>query len=81
MAVPQISPGPEFEDLLAYIKASRAFDYTGYKRASLMRRFARRMQELRIDGFGAYRDYLEGNGDEFGCTGRSAGRWRAGWPR
>ena len=31
-------PNPEFENLLTYIKRNRGFDFTGYKRSSLMRR-------------------------------------------
>ena len=31
-------PAAEFEALLAYLKQSRGFDFTAYKRASLMRR-------------------------------------------
>jgi len=33
----------EFEALLNYVKRSRGFDFTGYKRSSLMRRVNKRM--------------------------------------
>jgi two-component system, chemotaxis family, CheB/CheR fusion protein len=56
---------PEFEELLAYIEANRGFDFTGYKRPSLVRRTRKRMQALAIDAYGAYLDYLESNPDEF----------------
>lgn len=56
---------PEFEALLNYIKRSRGFDFTGYKRSSLMRRVRRRMQELAIETYNEYLDYLEVTPDEF----------------
>ena len=42
---------PEFERLLAYLKESRAFDFTGYKRASLMRRVQHQMRQVGIETF------------------------------
>ena len=33
----------DFETLLNYLKATRGFDFTGYKRATLMRRVTKRM--------------------------------------
>ena len=56
---------PQFESLLEFLKASRSFDFTGYKRSTLMRRVARRMQAVGIEGFDAYRDYLELHAHEF----------------
>jgi two-component system, chemotaxis family, CheB/CheR fusion protein len=56
---------PEFEDLLAWLKESRGFDFTGYKRPSLLRRVRRRMGEVGIDGYAEYRDHLELHQDEF----------------
>jgi len=56
---------PEFEELVAYIRDERGFDFTGYKRPSLQRRIEKRMQEVEIDSFRAYRDYLEHHQDEF----------------
>ncbi|HEY9779632.1 MAG TPA: CheR family methyltransferase [Leptolyngbyaceae cyanobacterium] len=58
-------PNPEFENLLVYIKRNRGFDFTGYKRSSLMRRVKARMQLLDIDSFSDYIDYLDVNPDEF----------------
>src|SRR4051812_28681624 len=40
---------PAFERLLNFLKESRAFDFTGYKRPSLARRVRYRMRELGID--------------------------------
>src|SRR4051812_35337967 len=56
---------PAFEELLAYIRSERGFDYTGYKRASLMRRFVKRMQQVGVDSYEGYREYLEEKPDEF----------------
>jgi two-component system CheB/CheR fusion protein len=56
---------PAFEALLDYLKQSRSFDFTVYKRSSLMRRVRARMQVVAIDGFEDYLDYLEVHPDEF----------------
>jgi two-component system CheB/CheR fusion protein len=64
------SPGPDpfedasFERLLHFLKESRSFDFTGYKRPSLMRRVRHRMQELGVDAFENYQDALQLNPDE-----------------
>src|SRR5262245_11317510 len=54
-----------FEALLDYLKRSRGFDFTGYKRSSVRRRISRRMQQQQIGGFGDYLDYLEVHPEEF----------------
>jgi two-component system CheB/CheR fusion protein len=56
---------PAFEELLLFLKQSRGFDFTDYKRASLMRRVRRRMEDVEIETFEDYRDYLEVHPDEF----------------
>lgn len=56
---------PSFEALLAYLKDSRGFDFTGYKRSSLMRRVGRRMQAVEVDTYESYLDYLEVHPEEF----------------
>ena len=38
----------QFESLLSYLQQNRGFDFTGYKRPSLMRRVSRRMQMLEV---------------------------------
>ncbi|PXX71632.1 two-component system CheB/CheR fusion protein [Nocardia tenerifensis] len=53
------------EDLLIFIRDSRGFDFTGYKRTSLRRRIRKRMAEVRIADYHDYRDHLESNSDEF----------------
>lgn len=55
----------EFEELLEYIKSVRGFDFTGYKRSSLMRRVDRRLQTLNIERYSDYLDYLEVHPEEF----------------
>jgi two-component system, chemotaxis family, CheB/CheR fusion protein len=54
-----------FEALLAYIRDHRGFDFTGYKRASLRRRVAKRMERLGIESYQNYADQLEASPDEF----------------
>ena len=56
---------PTFEHLLQYLKQSRGFDFTEYKRASLMRRVKKRMSDVGIEGFEQYEDYLEIHSQEF----------------
>lgn len=56
---------PELESLLNYIKRVRGFDFTGYKRSSLMRRVRKRMQMVGVEGFSDYVDYLEVHPPEF----------------
>jgi two-component system CheB/CheR fusion protein len=58
-------PDQAFEALLEHLKASRGFDFTGYKRASLTRRVDRRMVQVGVTGYADYLDYLELHGDEF----------------
>src|SRR5215471_12264120 len=60
-----LEPGPQFETLIEYLRESRGVDFTGYKRTSLVRRVAKRCQELGIDNFTAYLDYLQVHSDEF----------------
>jgi two-component system CheB/CheR fusion protein len=54
------------EDLLQYLKASRGFDFTAYKRASLVRRIEKRLQTVGLLSYHAYQDYLEHHPEEFG---------------
>ena len=39
---------PGLEALLEYLRESRGFDFTGYKRGSLSRRIAKRMQDVGV---------------------------------
>ena len=56
---------PNFEALLGYLKESRGFDFTGYKRSSLMRRVNRRMSQVETSDYLEYLDYLQVHPDEF----------------
>src|SRR5207237_9065956 len=56
----------ELEALLQYLESSRGFDFTGYKRSTLMRRIMKRMSALKsIKTYDAYQDYLEVHPEEF----------------
>ncbi|MEV4141762.1 CheR family methyltransferase [Dactylosporangium sp. NPDC049742] len=59
--------GPDyaFEALLTYLKEARGFDFTGYKRSSLMRRVNRRIAQLGMHGYSEYLDQLQVHPDEF----------------
>ncbi|WP_309117084.1 CheR family methyltransferase [Saccharothrix sp.] len=58
-------PDADFEEVLRYLKESRGFDFTGYKRSSLMRRVRHRMAQIGIDDDIDYIDHLQVNADEF----------------
>ncbi len=62
---PQEPPDPQFEALLDFLRISRGFDFTGYKRSSLMRRVNKRRYALSLASFGDYLDYLQVHPDEF----------------
>ncbi len=55
----------EFEALLAHVKEARGFDFTGYKRPSLMRRVRRRMTMVRVADYSEYLDHLQVHPGEF----------------
>jgi two-component system, chemotaxis family, CheB/CheR fusion protein len=55
----------ELDQLLDFVKEHRGFDFTGYKRPSLERRIGKRMHEVEVDGYEAYREYLEAKPEEF----------------
>ena len=54
-----------FDALLEYLARTRAFDFAGYKPASVMRRVTKRMHEVGVEAFTEYIDYLEVHPDEF----------------
>src|SRR5262245_47972684 len=56
----------EFEALLDFIRESRGFDFTGYKRSSLSRRIGKRMEAVAILEYADYHDYLQVHPEEFG---------------
>jgi two-component system CheB/CheR fusion protein len=55
----------DLEVLLDYLRRTRGFDFTGYKRASLIRRIGKRMQDVGADGYLSYLDHLEVDPEEF----------------
>jgi two-component system, chemotaxis family, CheB/CheR fusion protein len=55
----------DLEILLDYLRRSRGFDFTGYKRTSLGRRIERRMQTVGADSYLGYLDHLEVDPEEF----------------
>ncbi|MEV6774077.1 CheR family methyltransferase [Nocardia sp. NPDC051030] len=61
-----VQADPALEDLLIFIRDSRGFDFTGYKRSSLARRIRKRMHEVKIAEYLDYQDYLQTNAEEFG---------------
>ncbi|MFD7155589.1 CheR family methyltransferase [Kribbella sp. NPDC059898] len=56
---------PGLEQLLAFIRDARGFDFTGYKRSSLARRVRKRMADVGIAEYLDYRDLLEASAEEF----------------
>jgi two-component system, chemotaxis family, CheB/CheR fusion protein len=56
---------PDLEELLHFIRDSRGFDFTGYKRSSLTRRIRKRMTDVGVAEYLDYRDLLETSADEF----------------
>src|SRR3954462_12444311 len=48
---------PGFEELLVFLRERRGFDFTGYKRPSLLRRVRRRMNEVGITSMAGYQDF------------------------
>jgi two-component system CheB/CheR fusion protein len=55
----------ELEELLDFIRRERGFDFSGYKRPSLLRRIDKRMQEAGVDDYATYRRYLAQHSAEF----------------
>src|SRR6476620_4463960 len=58
-------PTHEFVRLLDYLKATRGFDFSGYKLSSLIRRVQKRMHQIGVASYSDYIDYLEVHPDEF----------------
>jgi two-component system, chemotaxis family, CheB/CheR fusion protein len=56
---------PEFEALLKHLQETRGFDFTSYKRDTLMRRVKKRLAAVDVQSFADYLDYLEVHQDEF----------------
>jgi two-component system CheB/CheR fusion protein len=63
MMTPQTSD--TLNALLEFVKTSRGFDFTGYKRSSIQRRVAKRMNDVGVDSYEDYIDHLELHSEEF----------------
>jgi two-component system CheB/CheR fusion protein len=63
--VPDDSDDVSFQKLIGYVQESRGIDFRGYKRTSLRRRIALRMEQVGADGFAAYHALLEADPHEF----------------
>jgi two-component system, chemotaxis family, CheB/CheR fusion protein len=61
----EASDGEGLTDLLDHLRATRGFDFTGYKRSSLTRRIRKRMDGLHVTSFDSYRRYLDLHDGEF----------------
>jgi two-component system, chemotaxis family, CheB/CheR fusion protein len=53
------------DGLLDFVKRSRGFDFTGYKRSTIERRVAKRMGEVGVERYEDYIDHLELHPEEF----------------
>lgn len=56
---------PELDNLLEFIRISRGFDFSGYKRSTLERRLLKRLQQVGIKSYPEYIEYLEVHPEEF----------------
>jgi two-component system CheB/CheR fusion protein len=63
--VTELDTDQDLEVLLDYLRRSRGFDFTGYKRTSLSRRIEKRLQVVGADGYLDYLDHLEVDPEEF----------------
>ncbi|HEX5727294.1 MAG TPA: CheR family methyltransferase, partial [Longimicrobiaceae bacterium] len=54
-----------FETLLEFLRDNRGFDFTGYKRSTLVRRVRKRMDEVDVPDYDRYREYLAAHPEEF----------------
>ncbi|HEX4214695.1 MAG TPA: CheR family methyltransferase [Candidatus Dormibacteraeota bacterium] len=55
----------DFEELLLFLRESRAFDLTGYKRPTLIRRVHKRMHTVGVTQISDYLDHLQVHPEEF----------------
>jgi two-component system CheB/CheR fusion protein len=63
--LPQTDEDAAFENLIRYIQEGRGIDFRGYKRTSLRRRIALRMEHLHVETFVDYHAFLEAHPQEF----------------
>ncbi|MGQ4828192.1 hypothetical protein, partial [Enterococcus faecalis] len=55
----------KLDAFLEFVRDTRGFDFTGYKRSSIERRVMKRMNEVGVETYDEYVDYLELHADEF----------------
>jgi two-component system CheB/CheR fusion protein len=55
----------QFEEIIGYLQQTRGFDFTAYKRTTLMRRVLRRMQTVGVTSYEQYFDLLQTRQEEF----------------
>src|SRR5260221_6108523 len=55
----------QLQELLEFLKDSRGFDFTVYKKTTLSRRIEKHMAAVGMGSFAEYQDYLEVNPREF----------------
>ena len=63
-----MSPGQAdttLDSLLEFVRETRGFDFTGYKRSTIQRRVAKRMAAVGAERYDDYVDYLELHAEEF----------------
>ena len=63
--MPDTTAEQQFDQILQHLQQTRGFDFTAYKRNSLMRRVNKRMQTAGVETFDAYLDYLQVHQEEF----------------
>src|SRR2546421_588095 len=64
-AVSDQTQKPDLERLLEYLRESRGFDFSGYKRTTLLRRVQKRMAQVGAKDYAAYLDHLQLHPEEF----------------
>jgi len=62
--MPPSQPGG-LDGLLEFVRDTRGFDFTGYKRSSIQRRVSKRMGEVGVERYEDYIDYLQLHAEEF----------------
>jgi len=63
--VTTVTRDESFETLLLFLLESRGFDFTGYKRSTLLRRVKHRMDQVGISSYPEYHEYLQQHQEEF----------------
>ena len=58
-------PDDEFDALLQFLYETHGSNFTGYKRAPLMRRVQKRLDQLRLSAYDDYIDYLQVRPEEY----------------